>query len=88
MVASSTEITQAAVTYRTEQGTYVALRANNDGNTVLCGFPHYPNRIRLPSPMRMECGTGATAAAGRHLSPLLMESDNMIVWVVGTEDPS
>ena len=46
IVASST-IIQAAVTYRTQKDTYVAFRANNDGNTVLSAF-----RITATNPPR------------------------------------
>jgi PQQ enzyme repeat len=82
-VASST-IIQAAVTYRTKQSTYVAFRANNDGNTVLSAFritpsnpPTIANRWNVP---RNNGGCG---------SPFVTSTDgtnNMIVWVVGTED--
>ncbi|HET6888316.1 MAG TPA: hypothetical protein VFH87_10370 [Candidatus Udaeobacter sp.] len=84
-VASST-ILQAAVTYRTEQGTYVALRANNDGNTVLSAF-----RITATSPPTIDIpgGWNVTRASGGCGSPFVTSTDgnnNMIVWVVGTED--
>ena len=55
-VASST-ILQAAVTYRTKQSTYVAFRANNDGNTVLIDFPHYRNQSACHC-QRLECEPG------------------------------
>jgi len=51
-VASST-ILQAAVTYRTNQGTYVAFRANNDGNTVLSAF-----RITAANPPAVDSANG------------------------------
>ena len=84
-VASST-ILQAAVTYRTEQGTYVALRANNDGNTVLSAF-----RITATNPPAIDIpgGWSVTRAGGGCGSPFVTSTDgnnNMIVWVVGTED--
>ena len=84
-VASST-ILQAAVTYRTEQGTYVALRANNDGNTVLSAF-----RITATNPPTIDIpgGWNVTRASGGCGSPFATSTDgtsNMIVWVVGTED--
>ena len=84
-VASST-ILQAAVTYRTEQGTYVALRANNDGNTVLSAF-----RITATNPPAIDIpgGWNVTRANGGCGSPFATSTDgtnNMIVWVVGTED--
>jgi hypothetical protein len=84
-VASST-ILQAAVTYRTKQGTYVALRANNDGNTVLNAF-----RITATNPPTIDIAGGwdVTRASGGCGSPFATSTDgtnNMIVWVVGTED--
>jgi len=84
-VASST-ILQAAVTYRTKQGTYVAFRANNDGNTVLSAF-----RITAASPPTIDTANGwnVTRASGGCGSPFVTSTDgntNMIVWVVGTED--
>jgi hypothetical protein len=84
-VASNT-ILQAAVTYRTKQGTYVAFRANNDGNTVLSAFritPTNPPTIDIPG------GWSVTRANGGSGSPFVTSTDgnnNMIVWVVGTED--
>ena len=82
-VASST-ILQAAVTYRTNKSTYVALRANNDGNTVLSAL-----RITATNPPTIASGWGVTRAAGGCGSPFVTSNDgtnNMIVWVVGTED--
>ena len=84
-VASST-ILQAAVTYRTEHGTYVAFRANNDGNTVLSAF-----RITSANPPDIDIpgGWSVTRASGGCASPFVTSTDgtnNMIVWVVGTED--
>ena len=84
-VASST-ILQAAVTYRTEQSTYVAFRANNDGNTVLSAF-----RITAANPPAIDIpgGWNVTRASGGCGSPFVTSTDgtnNMIVWVVGTED--
>jgi hypothetical protein len=84
-VASNT-ILQAAVTYRTKQGTYVAFRANNDGNTVLSAFritPTNPPTIDIPG------GWSVTRASGGCGSPFVTSTDgsnNMIIWVVGTED--
>jgi outer membrane protein assembly factor BamB len=83
VVASST-ILQAAVTYRTKQSTLVALRANNDGNTVLSAL-----RITATSPPSIATGWDATRGAGGCGSPFVTSTDgtnNMIVWVVGTED--
>jgi hypothetical protein len=84
-VASST-ILQAAVTYRTNQGTYVAFRANNDGNTVLSAF-----RITATNPPAIDIpgGWDVTRSSGGCGSPFATSTDgttNMIVWVVGTED--
>ena len=83
VVASST-ILQAAVTYRTKQDTYVAFRANNDGNTVLSAL-----RITATSPPTIASGWNVTRGAGGCGSPFATSTDgtnNMIVWVVGTED--
>jgi outer membrane protein assembly factor BamB len=84
-VASST-ILQAAVTYRTKQGTYVAFRANNDGNTVLSAF-----RITATNPPTIDIpgGWNVPRPSGGCGSPFVTSTDgasNMIVWVVGTED--
>jgi PQQ enzyme-like repeat protein len=84
-VASST-ILQAAVTYRTKQGTYVAFRANNDGNTVLSAF-----RITAANPPAIDIpgGWDVPRPSGGCGSPFVTSTDgnnNMIVWVVGTED--
>jgi hypothetical protein len=84
-VASST-ILQAGVTYRTKQGTYVAFRANNDGNTVLSAF-----RITAANPPTIDIpgGWNVTRSSGGCGSPFVTSTDgnnNMIVWVVGTED--
>jgi hypothetical protein len=84
-VASST-ILQAAVTYRTRQGTYVTFRANNDGNTVLSAF-----RITATNPPTIDIPSGWSVSRdnGGCGSPFVTSTDgsnNMIVWVVGTED--
>jgi hypothetical protein len=84
-VANST-ILQAAVTYRTQDGTYVAFRANNDGNTVLSAF-----RITATNPPTIDSASGwdVNRASGGCGSPFATSTDgnnNMIVWVVGTED--
>jgi hypothetical protein len=83
IVASAT-IIQAAVTYRTNQDTYVAFRANNDGNTVLS-----TRRITATNPPTIASGWDANRSAGGCGSPFVTSTDgtnNMIVWVVGTED--
>jgi hypothetical protein len=86
-VASST-ILQAAVTYQSKQGTHVAFRANNDGNTVLSAF-----LITAANPPTIDTappnGWNVTRASGGCGSPFVTSTDgtnNMIVWVVGTED--
>ena len=83
VVASST-IIQAAVAYRTKQSTLVALRANNDGNTVLSAL-----RITATNPPTIASGWDVVRATGGCGSPFVTSSDgtnNMIVWVAGTED--
>jgi outer membrane protein assembly factor BamB len=82
-VASST-ILQAAVTYRTKQNTYVAFRANKDGNTVLSAL-----QITATNPPTIASGWDVNRGAGGCGSPFVTSTDgtnNMIVWVVGTED--
>jgi hypothetical protein len=81
---ASAVILQAGVTYRTKQSTYVALRANNDGNTVLTTF-----RITATDPPAIGSSWNANRATGGCGSPFVTSTDatnNMIVWVVGTED--
>jgi len=83
-VVASATIIQAAVTYRTKQSTYLALRANNDGNTVLSAW-----RITATNPPTIASGWDVTRDAGGCGSPFVTSTDgtnNMIVWVVGTED--
>jgi hypothetical protein len=82
-VASST-ILQAAASYQTEQSTYVALRANNDGNTVLNVF-----RITATNPPTIATGWNVNRNSGGCGSPFVTSTDgnhNAIVWVIGTED--
>jgi hypothetical protein len=84
-VASNT-ILQAAVTYRTKHGIYVAFRANNDGDTVLSAF-----RITAANPPTIDIAGGwsVTRTHGGCGSPFVTSTDgdnNMVVWVVGTED--
>jgi len=81
---ASAVILQAGVTYRTKQSTYVALRANNDGNTVLTTF-----RITATNPPAIGSSWNVNRATGGCGSPFVTSTDgtnNMIVWVVGTED--
>ena len=82
-VATNT-ILQAAVTYRSEQSTYVAFRANNDGNTVLSAF-----RITVTNPPTIASSWNVPRSNGGCGSPFATSTDgtsNIIVWVVGTED--
>ena len=83
-LVASAVIIQAGVTYRTQQSTYVALRANNDGNTVLSAL-----RITATNPPAITSAWNVNRAAGGCGSPFVTSTDgtnNMIVWVVGTED--
>jgi outer membrane protein assembly factor BamB len=83
-VVASNTIIQAAVTYQTKQSTLVALRANNDGNTVLSAL-----RITATNPPTIASGWDVTRGSGGCGSPFVSSTDgtnNMIVWVVGTED--
>src|SRR5262252_5642012 len=83
-VVASATIIQAAVTYQTNQSTLVALRANNDGNTVLSAL-----RITATNPPTIASGWNVDRSAGGCGSPFVTSTDgtnNMIVWVVGTED--
>ena len=85
VVATST-ILQAGVTYQSKQNSYVAFRANNDGNTMLTAF-----RITATNPPTIDSANGweVNRASGGCGSPFVTSTDgtnNMIVWVVGTED--
>jgi hypothetical protein len=74
-------IIQAAVTYRTKQGTYVAFRASR---TTLSAF-----RITATNPPTIISGWSVDRGDGGIGSPFVTSTDgsnNMIVWVVGTED--
>ena len=80
---ADSSILQAAVTYRTKQSTYVAFRANNDGNT-LTAF-----RITATNPPAIASSWNVNRDNGGCGSPFVTSTDgtnNMIVWVVGTED--
>ncbi len=83
-VASAPEsfsfIIQAAAAYRTNQSTYVALRA---GDNKLRAF-----RITATSPPTIAVGWTVDRTNGRCGSPFVTSTDgtnNMIVWTVGTE---
>jgi hypothetical protein len=83
---ASSSILQAAVTYRTRHGTYVTFRANNDGNTVLSAF-----RITATNPPIIDIASGWSLSRdnGGCGSPFVTSTDgnnNIIVWLVGTED--
>jgi hypothetical protein len=83
-VVASRSIIQAAVTYRTKQSTYVALRANNEGDTVLSTL-----RITATNPPTIASSWNVPRNNGGCGSPFVSSTDgtnNMIVWVVGTED--
>lgn len=85
-VAASSTILQAAVTYRTKQDTYVAFRANNDGNTVLSAF-----RITATNPPTIDSAGGwnvnrPTGGCGSPFATSTDGTNDMIVWVVGTQD--
>jgi outer membrane protein assembly factor BamB len=76
-------IMQAAATYRTKQGTYVAFRANIQ-NTNLSAF-----RISATNPPNIDSRWSVNRSKGGCGSPFATSTDgsnNMIVWVVGTED--
>ena len=78
---TGSSIIQAAVTYRTKQGTYVAYRADRSS---LKAF-----RITPTSPPTIASDWIATRSNGGCGSPFVTSTDgsnNMIVWVVGTED--
>ncbi|MFZ0917533.1 MAG: hypothetical protein WAN04_11615 [Candidatus Udaeobacter sp.] len=81
---SNSLIIQAATTYRTSQSTYVAFRARNS-NATLSAF-----RITATNPPTIGSGWSVTTNGGCG-SPFVTSTDgtnNMIVWVVGTEDHS
>jgi hypothetical protein len=74
---------QAAAAYRTNQGTYVAFRADR---STLSAF-----RITGTNPPTIDIASGWTVNRGADDcgSPFVTSTDgtnNMIVWVVGTED--
>ena len=72
-------IIQAAVTYRTDQGTYVAFRATKE---KLSAF-----RITATNPPTIGSGWNATRTNGGCGSPFVTTTDgssNPIVWVMGT----
>jgi uncharacterized protein YbdZ (MbtH family) len=78
---SSSEIIQAAATYRTDQGTYVALRSS--------GITLRTFRITATSPPTI--ANGWSVSRNGCGSPFVTSTDgtnNMIVWVVGTGSSS
>jgi len=75
---SDRNIIQAAVTYRTKQGTYVAFRASS---TTLSAF-----RITATNPPTI--ASAWSVSQGSRGSPFVSSTDgtnNMIVWVVGAD---
>jgi hypothetical protein len=76
---------QAAATYSTQLSTYVAVRVNNN-NATFAAF-----RITATSPPTIASGWSVTRNNGGCGSPFVTSTDgsnNMIAWVVGTEDHS
>jgi len=76
---ADTEIAQAAVTYGTEQGTFVAFRAST---STLTAF-----RITAADPPTILSAWSVDRGDGGCGSPFVTSTDgtnNMIVWVVGT----
>jgi hypothetical protein len=81
-VPFGSSIIQAAATYRTTQSTSVAFRAAND-NANLLAF-----RITATNPPNIASGWNANRGSDGCGSPFVTSTDgtnNMIVWVVGTE---
>jgi hypothetical protein len=77
---ANSEIAQAAVTYRTKQGTYVAFRASSQMLSAFQITPADPPAI--VNAWSVERGNGGCG------SPFVTSTDgtnNMIVWVVGTD---
>jgi hypothetical protein len=75
-------IVQAAATYRTNQATYVACRANYHQLSTF--------RITETNPPAMTNAWGVNRTGHGCGSPFVTStdgSDNMIVWTVGTDDP-
>jgi hypothetical protein len=78
---ADSSIIQAAATYRTKQGTYVAFRASSN---TLSTF-----RITATNPPSIASGWNAIRNDGGCGSPFVTSTDgtnNLIVWVVGTDD--
>jgi PQQ enzyme repeat len=78
---SNGAIIQAAATYRTNQSTYVAIRAHSQKLSIF--------RITAASPPQIASGWYVDRGAGGCGSPFVTSTDgnnNMIVWVVGTDD--
>ncbi len=76
-------IIQAAASYNTQLGTYVAFRVNNN-NATFSAF-----RITATNPPTIASGWSVSRNNGGCGSPFVTSTDgsnNMIVWVVGTED--
>jgi hypothetical protein len=76
-------IIQAAATYTTQLSTYVAVRVSNN-NATFAAF-----RITATSPPTIASGWSVTRNNGGCGSPFVTSTDgtnNVIAWVVGTED--
>jgi outer membrane protein assembly factor BamB len=79
---TDSEIRQAAAAYATNQTTYVAFRASG---TTLAAF-----RITAANPPGIVSSWSVNRGTGGCGSPFVTSTDgtsNMIVWVVGTQDP-
>ena len=82
-VSPGNSIIQAAVTYRTMQGTYVGIRASKNKLSTF--------RITATNPPMILSGWSATRTDGGCGSPFVTTTDgnsNPIVWVVGTAGES
>jgi hypothetical protein len=82
-VAPGNSIIQAAVTYQTNQGTYVAFRASKHKLSTF--------RITATNPPTIVSSWSATRTNGGCGSPFTTTTDgssNLIVWVVGTSGES
>jgi hypothetical protein len=78
-VSPGNSITQAAVAYRTDQGTYVAFRPSKEKLSAFC--------ITATNPPTIVNTWSATRSNGGCGSPFVTTTDgssNPIVWVVGT----
>jgi hypothetical protein len=84
-VGDPTGIIQAAATYRTKQGTYVAFRNKNNDATFKAFLITATDPPIIASGWSVSRNNGGCGCG----SPFVTSTDgdnNMIVWVVGTED--